>query len=515
MCVVIDQNTEVTASVETTLRHSDLSPELEFITTSHSLVPILQEKKPHILFSPQVRSNKLRAWMDMLQRHSPDTLLVWISRDHWQGLTSWHMGVESCTLPLADSDYFSQYVDFLLHYSTVKQEFRHCKHLLGVAELRCHWLVDYSWEPIAYIGKGMHLYANHAYISVFGFESLAEARSVPVEYLVDVTERPTFAAMTQAAGSSNKPSSRLLTTLRTLQGTPLRAEIRFIPAVLKSQRCLQLHVKPLDRQPYNASLQKRAENPWEQHKTNATQATGIEQLISPATSKALAKIQPIYSKAKRLFKNEPQLFFAEPGFKQANGKITPFEQLVNSLHQSDGRFWLDYWNLGQTLRKLVSQVPKHPGYLILVSIGGAIFNNDQSQKRLLALLQAHAQAAKNLVIALPYRDCITHHAQLGNLLKLFKAAGFAIAIDGLLIDSHTLPLVRAVKPKLVRIDASLGMTAGASVTTKEQAQLQQLITQLSDLDIKVIVSGINEVALLTRLLATPATYLQGTMLDST
>ncbi len=117
----------------------------------------------------------------------------------------------------------------------IKQDFRDCKHLLGVAELRCHWLVDYSWEAIAYISQGMHLYANNAYVTLFGFESMAEVRSMPVSHLVDTPERKTFEAMSKAADVGSKPSNRLLTTLRTLDGERMRAEIRFIPAVLKGQ----------------------------------------------------------------------------------------------------------------------------------------------------------------------------------------------------------------------------------------------------------------------------------------
>lgn len=537
-CVVIDKDAATTASLDAALRSANMLLDVESLNSIQQLIPVLSEKKPHLLFCPQPRKGDSRALLEVLQRHSPDTLLVWISQQEWQGLTTWLVGVESCTLPINDAEYFSQYIDFLLHYSSVKQDFRQCKHLLGVAELRCHWLVDYSWEPIAYIAQGMHLYANHAYVTIFGFESLAEVRSMPVTGLVEAAERKVFESMSHAADFGNKSSNRLLTTLRTLDGQVMRAEIRFIPAVLKGQRCTQLHVRPLET-PVRGG--KAANNPWQEtdetgHSVAPTPLPPVPPAVTPVVPapvepKPLNVAPPVapapvipsegfkpphlprmrvgFVKSMKLASSTPSLLFAEPCFRQQDGRVSTYETLIQHLKDMDGRFRLDYWNVGQVIAKLTSQGSKIPGYLIFVSMGEAIFNNETDLKHLLELLQAHPQAAKQIIIALRYQDCLNHTKRLGKVVKLLSAVGVQLAIDELPNAPQAIKLVQTLKPDFIRLMPEL--VTRIHIDSDVLARLQRLTRQLSDLHTKVIASGVNDMSSLNLLCATSAAYLQGAM----
>lgn len=527
LCVVIDQNAEVTVAIDAALRESGFPAQLEFISSAQSLIPVLHEKRPHILFCPQIRADKLRAWLEVLQRHSPDTLLIWISRDEWQGLTTWLLGVESCTLPINDLDYFIQYVDFILHYSALKHEFRHCKHLLGVAELRCHWLVDYSWEPIAYINQGMHVYANHAYISLFGFESLPKVRIVPVNELVDKADLPIFESLYQTALLNNKLSNRVLITLHTLQRQTIRAEVRFIPAVLKGQRCAQLHVKPLE-QIQQANTDNRANNPWQEvpesiaqqssaignpfnmATTNTQPAITVAQLNPHVAAERLAKMQMYFRKSMRLVEGMPNLFFAEPGFRQPDGRVTNFSSLTQQLGQTEGRFKLDYWNLGQVIRKLTAQTGKPPSYLIFVSVGEAIFDNENNLNRFKALLKAHVSTSKSLVIALPVKVFTQTNEKALEFLRFLQEAGVYTALDGLTPDASAWNLLKTIKPSVVRLTIHSAKPTRKSYLT----HLKQRLQQLSEMKIRVIVNGIDDVNVLKILQNSSATYLQGNLFEA-
>lgn len=508
-CIIVGHDAVVSAALESVLNHSDMLVELESVTSSSQIVPVLQTKKPHLLFCPHIKSDNAQGLLRALQRHSPDTLLVWVSRKESQGLTSWLLGVESCTLPINDREYFSQYIDFLLHYSAIKHDFRQCKRLLGVAELRCHWLVDYSWEPIAYIAKGMHLYANHAYVSVLGFESVDEARSMPIAQLVDKDERRTFESLYNAAELSNKPSNRLLTTLCTLDGSLLRAEVRFIPSVFKGRRCLQLHVHPLEK-PLTLAKQKQIPDPWNGAATKLIDLASTE-TNAPSAGNLPAGMRPVFQRAMKLVTALPDMLFSEPKFQHKDGRVTTYNTLVNQLSNVDSRFRLDYWNIGQSIRKLTSRMLSPTGYQIFVSVGAGILGNKIHLKRLLELLNAHPQASKRLVIGLNYRDCLSHAMYLGNVGRLLKATGVRIAIDGVTDEAQTLSFVQAVKPDFVRIAPE--MAANVSKNVGGAARLQKLIRQLATRNTQVIVSGVNEAASLNLACATPAAYLQGNMLD--
>lgn len=518
-CVVVDQDVEVTASLDAALRNSDVLLELKQVASVQQLIPVLQELQPHLLFCPHDQSAHAMELLETLQRYSPDTLLVWISRNEWQGLTTWLMGVESCILPLNDLEYFGQYIDFLLRYSTIKQDFRDCKHLLGVAELRCHWLVDYSWEAIAYMSQGMHLYANNAYVTLFGFEGMAEVRSMPVSHLVDAPERKTFEAMSKAADVGSKPSNRLLTTLRTLDGERLRAEIRFIPAVLKGKRCTQLHVRPLERNMLKGASLRKQDNPWEAsaqrlQESPAPRPTPAAVASKPQQpAKAAPVIEPppvagmktVFHKLQRLRENLPSLYVAEPEFQQKAEKLD-YASLLKQLGNTGSRSRLDYWNLGQVVLRLSSRGNEKPGYLVFVSVGGAILNNETELKRLIELLNAAPEVARRIVLALQYQDCMTHIAQLGKVIKLFRAVGVRLAIDGLPDGPQALKFVQVVKPVVVRLDAAL---VEATTRHAETDRLQRLIYQLAESKCKVIIPGIRDKASLKVAYSTAAAYVQG------
>ncbi|WP_175517863.1 EAL domain-containing protein [Thiothrix caldifontis] len=507
-CVVVDQDVEVTASLDAALRHSDVLLELNQVASVQQLIPVLQELQPHLLFCPYDKSKPSVELLETLQRYSPDTLLVWVARDEWQGLTTWLMGVESCILPLRDLEYFGQYIDFLLRYSSIKQDFRDCKHLLGVAELRCHWLVDYSWEAIAYISQGMHLYANNAYVTLFGFEGMAEVRSMPVAHLVDNTERKTFEAMSKAADVGSKPSNRLLITLRTLEGERMRAEIRFIPAVLKGKRCTQLHVKPLERNILKGVSLRKQDNPWEatelrlqkvpvMHKVQEEHTvTSSPNAKTPVAPPAVNRMKMVFRKLQRMNENLPDIYLSEPEFQQKAQKLN-YTALVKQLGNSGGRFRLDYWNLGQVVLKLSTQENEKPDYLVFVSVSSAILNNDAELKRVVELLNTTPEVAKRMVLAFQYQDCMTNIAQLGKVIKLLKVLGVHLAIDGLPDSSQALKFVQVVKPALVRVDANVNID-----------HLQRLIEQLVDRHCKVIIPSEQDQNFLKVAYSTAAAYVQ-------
>lgn len=522
-CVVVDQDVEVTASLDAALRHSDVLLELKQVASVQQLIPVLQELQPHLLFCPHDKTKPATELLEMLQRYSPDTLLVWVARDEWQGLTTWLMGVESCILPLNDLEYFSQYIDFLLRYSAIKQDFRDCKHLLGVAELRCHWLVDYSWEAIAYISQGMHLYANNAYVTLFGFESMAEVRSMPVAHLVDSPERKTFEAMSKSADVGSKPSNRLLITLRTLEGERMRGEVRFIPAVLKGKRCTQLHVRPLERNMLKGVSLRKQDNPWEateQRLQNAAAprvapAINHEQLsrtlpngvshAAPIVPPAVAGMKMVFHKLQRMKENLPSIYLAEPEFQQKTQKLD-YAALVKQLGNGDGRSRLDYWNLGQVVLHLSSQGNEKPSYLVFVSVGSAILNNETELKRVVELLNAAPDAAKRIVLALSYQNCMAHLSQFGKVIKLLKALGVRLAVDGLSDSPQALKFAQTVKPVLVSVEVGL---VNESIRSANIERLQRLIYQLADSRCKVIIPSVQDKQFLKVAYSTAAAYVQG------
>ena len=48
---------------------------------------------------------------------------------------------------------------------------------LREAEKRCQLLLDSSVDAIAYVHEGMHIYANRAYLELFGFDDAEDSKA--------------------------------------------------------------------------------------------------------------------------------------------------------------------------------------------------------------------------------------------------------------------------------------------------------------------------------------------------
>ncbi len=64
--------------------------------------------------------------------------------------------------------------------------------LLAEAEKRCNLLLDSSQDAIAYIHDGMHIYANQAYVELFGFEDPDELLCMPVMDMIAGKDHENF-----------------------------------------------------------------------------------------------------------------------------------------------------------------------------------------------------------------------------------------------------------------------------------------------------------------------------------
>lgn len=63
---------------------------------------------------------------------------------------------------------------------------------LREAEKRCQLLLDSSVDAIAYVHDGMHIYANRAYLELFGFDDAEELEGLPMIDLIGTSDQGAF-----------------------------------------------------------------------------------------------------------------------------------------------------------------------------------------------------------------------------------------------------------------------------------------------------------------------------------
>jgi len=122
------------------------------------------------------------------------------------------------------------------------------QHMLETAikesEKRCEALLDSSRDAIAYIHEGMHVYSNHSYIQLFGFDESEDLEGMPILDMVGTDDRNTFKAFLRDNCKGGQcESEKLELGLRNSDGTEFKGEMEFSPASIDGEPCIQIIIR--------------------------------------------------------------------------------------------------------------------------------------------------------------------------------------------------------------------------------------------------------------------------------
>ncbi|MFN3785627.1 MAG: EAL domain-containing protein, partial [Thiothrix sp.] len=285
-----------------------------------------------------------------------------------------------------------------------------------------------------------------------------------------------------------------------LNGEKFRAELRFIPAVLKGKRCTQLYVRPVERH-IGKSVPLWKDNPWE-HKIPTVQSLPATEVATQAP----LGMRIAFHKLHRLKEKLPVLYVAEPLVQQQGQVRLDYAALLRQPDIAANRFRLDYWVIEQIVLKLSSQVREASSYLVFVSITETILNNEEQLTQLIGLLDANPAVAKRLVIATPYPANGGNHQAIKKLQTLLRGVGAFLAIDSWVMDANALQLLKDVKPLMVRFSPRV---LAATLKTNQLPVLRGIVRRLVDSQCRVIITGIINEAAFRAAHATAASYAQG------
>lgn len=519
-CLIIRQNGHGQNNLEAALRSSHFKPGYQHVSHSAELQQGLK-RSPELLFCPdKLGAEQKNRLYSVLYRHAPDCIVVYYSANKWQRLAVTTNNINTCTLTVANPAELYKQLDYLLAYAKLKAEFRHCKHLLRIVEQRNQWLVEYSREAVAYISRNQHLYVNAAYMHLFDFNSELAALNSTVSKLISATDHPAFLALSRETEQKAFLPNKLLLNMKSpkKKGQLFRAEVRFVPAVLHGQRCIQLHVHPLlDLHNNGKKIGKpTAPDPWQVRikpdPKKSTNRTSGNQKIAPtqvtADTKPLNSLQVHFKELLNLKGSEnPAIFMVEPYLKK-NGESLNYQQLLARLN-SAARRQLDEQCLEAGSRYLLKRFGQPLKCMTWVALGEWIFTDKQGLEKLLKFLNRNSQINLTFVISINAEHCIRFREIAIKIFPLLRATGIRIALDNVrkltpeisaLLTISEATLLRTHPDMLEQADTSGGFSD----------ELQTLL-QLTTPDI--VIDGVKNINTMNALCDSNAAYLQGEVLE--
>lgn len=115
---------------------------------------------------------------------------------------------------------------------------------LRESEKRSRLLLESSRDAVAYMHEGMHIYVNHAYLSLFGYDEAEDIDGLPFLDMVTVEDHAKFkSSFRQFTEESNaKPQTVVVRCIRS-DGSVFNANIEFSHAQVEGEDCIQVVVR--------------------------------------------------------------------------------------------------------------------------------------------------------------------------------------------------------------------------------------------------------------------------------
>jgi len=123
------------------------------------------------------------------------------------------------------------------------------------SEKRARMLMESSHDAIAYVHEGMHIFANSAYLEMFGFGDLEEIEGTPILDMVAPEDHGEFKDFLRNYSKDGAQEGNLETHGLMPDGKTFDAEMEFAPASIDGEPCTQIIIR--NQVGSNAELEKK------------------------------------------------------------------------------------------------------------------------------------------------------------------------------------------------------------------------------------------------------------------
>jgi len=125
---------------------------------------------------------------------------------------------------------------------------------LREAEKRSRLLLDSSRDAIAYVHDGMHIYANQAYVKLFGYPEFDELEGMPLMDMVVSDDQDKLKVLLKGIGDNTSESTEFAFTGNRDDGTNFQATMEFSSAQYHNEFCTQIVIRTGKNDSENESL---------------------------------------------------------------------------------------------------------------------------------------------------------------------------------------------------------------------------------------------------------------------
>lgn len=168
------------------LRNSGRATRAHMVSSIDDFVNQIQDKTwDLILAEPNAQDIDPKTLFKQIKRLDKDIPVVMLAEDVDPMLLEFYLKLGACdVVPVDESNLLSMVIQRELTNLETRRALRTTQVKLRDAEKRSQSLLESSKDAITYIHDGMHIYANQAYLELFGYETVDALEGIPVMDMV-------------------------------------------------------------------------------------------------------------------------------------------------------------------------------------------------------------------------------------------------------------------------------------------------------------------------------------------
>jgi diguanylate cyclase (GGDEF)-like protein/PAS domain S-box-containing protein len=124
-----------------------------------------------------------------------------------------------------------------------RRNHRRCEQMLRETEKRAKALIDSSRDAIAYVHDGMHIYANTAYLKMFGYEDIDDVMGMPIMDMVSGEDHPRLKEFLRGYAKGESMDTQLTVHGQHRDENKFKIKMEFSPASYEGESCTQIIIR--------------------------------------------------------------------------------------------------------------------------------------------------------------------------------------------------------------------------------------------------------------------------------
>ncbi|WP_221800785.1 EAL domain-containing protein [Oceanobacter mangrovi] len=231
------------------LRNSGSATRVHFITSLEDFSEQLEAKSWDLLIAEeQANGLEVSTLQHQINRFNKDLPLILINREVDLIAMETALKRGACTMvPIGENNLLVLAIQREITHLRTRREKRSLEVRLRDAEKRAQALLESSRDAVAYAQDGMHLFANAAYLQMFGFASVDELEGMPLLDMVDSSGQNDFKQFFKKYLAASHQTAELNTIGVASDGKLFPMRMTLSPATYAEERCTQVVIQSSEK----------------------------------------------------------------------------------------------------------------------------------------------------------------------------------------------------------------------------------------------------------------------------